>query len=156
MVVDEGGAGMHTTRSVQGVDVRLDRALVGAVRAGEVHLERSAAGPVLSRGSVTMEYAGCGPLFATGDVSISRGGCGPLLTTGDVSIERGGTQSILAAGDVTLGTGAFAGVVLGRRIELREGSRVLMSRSQAAAFGVAVGAAAGVVSVLLRTRTRAG
>jgi hypothetical protein len=147
---------MQTTRSVQGVDVRLDRALVGAVRAGEVHLERSAAGPVLSRGSVTMEYAGCGPLFATGDVSISKGGCGPVLTTGDVSIERGGTQTILSTGDVTLGAGSFAGIVLGRRIELQEGARVLMSRSQAAVFGLALGAAAGVVSALLRARTPTG
>jgi len=147
---------MQTTRSVQGVNVRLDHALVGAVRGGEVHLERSAAGPVLSRGSVTMEYAGCGPLFATGDVSISKGGCGPVLTTGDVSIERGGSQTVLSTGDVTLGAGAFAGVVLGRKIELHEGARVLMSRSQAAVFGLAVGAAAGAVSALLRVRSRTG
>jgi hypothetical protein len=147
---------MQTMRSVNGVDVRLDRALVGAVRGGEVHLQRSAAGPVMSMGDVRMENAGCGPVFASGDVSISKGGCGPVLATGDVSIDRGGTQSILCSGDVTLGTGAFAGIVVGRKVEVRDGARVLMSRSQATAFGLAAGAALAAVSALMRARTRAG
>jgi hypothetical protein len=125
MAQDEGGRradqafGAKSRGSARSIDRR-------AVREGEVHLQRSAAGPVLARGPGTLDNAGCGPLLTSGDVSISRGGCGPAL----------------------------AGVVIGRNVELRDGSRVLMSRSQAAAFGVALGPVVAAASGVMRARGR--
>ena len=123
-------------------DVRVERALVGALNAHDVHLEMAAAGPVLASGDVTLDRAGCGPVLCAGDLTITQGGCGPVLAKGAVSITQGGTQSVIA-GQAHLGRGSFVGLVASPRVTVADGARVLMSTPQAAAFGAAVGAVIG-------------
>jgi hypothetical protein len=133
-------------------DVTLERALVGIVNCRDVHLERSAAGPIAASGQVSILNGGCGPMMAGGDVSITNGGCGPLVAKGDVSITNGGTQSILAAGSARIGKGAFVGLVAAPKVEVEEGATVLMSTPQALAFGAALGT---MVGLMVRGRRRA-
>jgi hypothetical protein len=130
-------------------DVTIERSLVGAVSAHNVHLEQSGAGPVLASGDLSIERGGCGPVMCSGDVAITQGGCGPVLSGGSVSISQGGTQSIIA-GEARLGSGSFAGIVAAPRITIEDGARVLLTTSQAAAFGAAVGAVLGWI--VLRRR----
>lgn len=132
-------------------DVRLERSLVGAISAHNVHIERAAAGPIMTTGDVRIQQGGCGPVMCSGDVSIRQGGCGPILARGSVWITQGGTQSVIA-GDVELRSGAFAGMVLAPKITMEEGARVLMSTPQAAAFGAAAGALLGLVAFRRRRR----
>jgi hypothetical protein len=131
-------------------DVTVERALVGALSAHNVHLQMGAAGPVLASGDVSFERAGCGPVMCAGDVTITQGGCGPVLAKGSVSITQGGTQSVIA-GEARLGKGSFVGLLLSPRVTLEEGARVLMGTPQAAAFGAVVGAIAGL-AILRRRR----
>ncbi|HEX7464165.1 MAG TPA: hypothetical protein VF382_04625 [Actinomycetota bacterium] len=131
-------------------DVGIERSLVGVVRARDVSIARSAAGPTLAGRNVSITQGGCGPVIAGGDVTIDRGGCGPMIARGGISIERGGCQSVIAGGGATLGRSSFVGVVLSPRVTVEEGGRVLMSVPQAAALG-AVG---GLVFALVRTLLR--
>jgi hypothetical protein len=132
-------------------DVRVERTLVGALSAHNVHLEMAAAGPVLASGDVTLERAGCGPVLCAGDMTITQGGCGPVLAKGAVSITQGGTQSVIA-GEVHLGRGSFVGLIASPRVTIADGARVLMSTQQAAAFGTALGAVIGAALLLRRKR----
>lgn len=121
-------------------DVRIERALVGVVRARDVHLHQAAAGPIAAGGSVSILQGGCGPVIANGSVTIHQGGCGPTIANGDVSIQQGGTQSIIAAGGATIGDHAYVGLVLSPKVTVEDGAKVLMTTAQALAFGAALGA----------------
>jgi hypothetical protein len=130
-------------------DVSVERSLVGAISAHDVRIERAAAGPMLSSGDVTITYGGCGPVMSSGDVRITNGGCGPVLAMGSVSITNGGTQSVVAR-DAHIGGGGFVGIVLGAKVTVENGARVLMSSPQAAAFGAALGAVVGLLALRRR------
>jgi hypothetical protein len=84
-------------------------------------------------------------------VTIRQGGCGPTIANGDVSIQQGGTQSVIAAGGATLGDHAYVGLVLAPKVTVQDGARVLMTTTQALAFGAALG---GVVALLSRVFRR--
>lgn len=131
-------------------DVRVERALVGVMRARDVHLHQAAAGPIAAGGSISILQGGCGPVIANGPVTIRQGGCGPLIANGDVSIEQGGTQSVIAAGGATLGDHAYVGLVLSPKVTVQDGGKVLMSTPQALAFGAAAGVVFALLSRLVR------
>jgi len=75
---------------------------VGVVKAHHVHLTRSAAGLVATRGNLSILDGWCGPVLTGGAVTIRNGGCGLVLAKGDVSIQNGGTRAIVAAGGATI------------------------------------------------------
>ncbi len=131
-------------------DATVSRSIVGAIRARDVHLAQSIAGPVAVGGSFSVLQGGCGPVVANGGVTIRQGGCGPMIVNGDVSIEQGGTQSIIAAGGATLGDRAFVGLVVSPKVTVEEGGRVLMGTPQALAFGAVVGLVFALLSRLGR------
>ncbi len=131
-------------------DVRVERSLVGVMRARDVHLHQAAAGPIAAGGSLSILQGGCGPVIANGHVTIRQGGCGPLIANGDVSIEQGGSQSIIAAGGATLGERSFVGLVLSPKVTVEDGARVMFNTPQALAFGATLGVAIGVLVRLFR------
>jgi hypothetical protein len=120
------------------------------VKAHDVHLTRSAAGLVATRGNLSILNGGCGPVLTSGGVTIRNGGCGPVLAKGDVSIQNGGTQAIVAAGGAKIGRNAFVGVVASPRITIEEGGRVLLSSPMAIAVGAGIGFGAVMLSRLMR------
>lgn len=131
-------------------DVRVERSLVGVLRARDVHLHQAGAGPIAASGSISILQGGCGPVIANGGVTIRQGGCGPMIVNGDVSIEQGGTQSIIAAGGATIGDHAYVGLVLSPKVTVEDGAKVLMSTPQALAFGAGVGATMALLMRLFR------
>jgi hypothetical protein len=133
------------------LDANVTKCLVGAVKARDVHLAQSAAGPVVAGGSVSIHQGGCGPVMAAGDVTIRQGGCGPMIVGGSASIEQGGTQSVIAGGGATIRDRSFVGLVLSPSVTVEEGGRVLMSTPQAAAFGAVFGL---VIALFARRRKR--
>jgi hypothetical protein len=148
------GNGHSSPRVIRAIeaagDVNVERALVGMVNARDVTLTMAGSGPVIASGQVSIHQGGCGPLMAGGDVSFVQGGCGPVIAKGNVSLEQGGCQSVIAAGGATLGRNAFVGIALAPRIDAQEGSRVLMTAPQAAAFGAALGLVFALLSRLGR------
>lgn len=133
-------------------DATVKRALVGVVKARDVHLTQSIAGPVAAGGNLSILQGGCGPVVANGSVTIRQGGCGPMIANGDVSIEQGGCQSIVAAGGATIGNRAFVGAVLSPKVTIEEGAKVLLSTPQALALGAAAGAVFALLSRVARPR----
>jgi hypothetical protein len=131
-------------------DASVDKSLVGMIRARDLHLTQSAAGPAVVGGNLSILQGGCGPVIANGGVTIRQGGCGPLIANGDVSIEQGGTQSVIAAGGATLGDRAFVGVVLSPKVTVEEGGKVLLNTPQAIALGEVAGVVFALVSRLVR------
>jgi len=131
-------------------DASVDKSLVGMIRARDLHLTQSAAGPAVVGGNLSILQGGCGPVIANGGVTIRQGGCGSLIANGDVSIEQGGTQSVIAAGGATLGDRAFVGVVLSPKVTVEEGGKVLLNTPQAIALGAVAGVVFALVSRLVR------
>ena len=131
-------------------DASVDKSLVGMIRARDLHLTQSAAGPAVVGGNLSILQGGCGPVIANGGVTIRQGGCGPPIANGDVSIEQGGTQSVIAAGGATLGDRAFVGVVLSPKVTVEEGGKVLLNTPQAIALGAVAGVVFALVSRLVR------
>lgn len=131
-------------------DANVTKAIVGVVKARDVHLNRAGAGLAIADGNLSIVNGGCGPVIANGGVSIRNGGCGPLLANGDVSIQNGGTQAILAAGGATIGRRAFVGVVASPRVTVEDGAKVLASTPLAFALGVGAGIALTMFSRIFR------
>ena len=131
-------------------DANVTRAIIGLVRARDVHLTASAAGFVAADGNFSILNGGAGPVLANGSVTIRNGGCGPLVANGDVSIENGGSQVVVASGGATIGPRGFVGVVVSPNVTVQDGGRVLVSSPLA----VAVGAAAGIAVALLSRSAR--
>jgi hypothetical protein len=154
---DEGGHGMeeYSGRAAGLIeserDTNVTKSLVGVMKARDVHLALSAAGPVMASGNVSIQRGGCGPVMASGEVSIRQGGCGPMFVGGAVSIEQGGAQSVIAGGAVTIRDRSGVGLVLSPSVTVEEGGRVLMSTPQAAAFGAVLGL---VIALLARRKKR--
>ena len=128
------------TRTIDGSEIRMDRVLTLAVRGEDVVLERAVVGPVAAGGDVDIRMGGCGPVLARGSVEIEQGGCGPVLTGGDFTLRQGGCGPVMAAGDVKLDHG-MAVAVIGARVSIDAGSKVLISMT-GAALGVTGAAAA--------------
>ncbi|MEW6060131.1 MAG: hypothetical protein AB1551_08355 [Actinomycetota bacterium] len=123
--------------------------IIGSVKANGAQVERSLVGMVRAR-DVSLARSGAGPMLAGGNVSITQGGCGPMIAGGDVSITQGGCQSVISGGSATLGRSSFVGIVLSPRVSVEDGARVLMSVPQAAALGVAFGIVFGLVRLFRR------
>jgi ABC-type branched-subunit amino acid transport system permease subunit len=54
------------------------------------------------------------------------------------------------AGEAHVGRGAFVGAVVGARVTVEDGARVLMTTPQAAALGAAFGAVIGLLALRRR------
>jgi hypothetical protein len=133
-------------------DANVTKALVGFVKARDVHLTGSAAGFVAADGNFSILNGGCGPVLANGSVTIRNGGCGPLVANGDVSIENGGTQLVVASGGAKIGPRAFVGAVVSPSVTVEEGGRVLVGSPLALAVGAGVGVAIAMLSRLARRK----
>jgi len=119
--------------------------------------------PIVAADEVTVRQAGVTAAICSGDLSMTQGGGNFAVAGGNLSITMGGSNAILAGGDVEIQQGGavllaaksvsvsqgFVGVALGAEVKL-EGSRVLLSTPQAAAFGAAIGAVLFLLSKLLR------
>jgi hypothetical protein len=120
---------------------RLERGLVGVVRAEEIDVRGSGVGAAAAERDLFLSNGGAGVLAAGGNLSVTNGGGGPMLVGGNVSIMNGGAQTVLAAGGATLGERSFVAFVLSPKVTVEPGARVLCSTPQALAFGAVVGAA---------------
>ena len=78
-------------------DANVTRAIIGLVRARDVHLTASAAGFVAADGNFSILNGGAGPVLANGSVTIRNGGCGPLVavTRFSVAVEKAIAKSPL-------------------------------------------------------------
>lgn len=117
------------------------------VAGDEVSLRQAGATVVFAGNNASFERAGANAALVGGDLSITQGGSNFLLAFGEASIQQGGTI-FLAAKTVRAEQG-FIGAVVAGRVELEDTS-VLMSTTQAIAFGAALGVAVAVVGRLLR------
>ncbi len=126
--------------------VRMERGLVGAVRAQEVTLHEAAAGAIAAAGDVIVTNGGFGAAAARGNIAITNGGCGQIATAGSVSIVNGGCQWIAAVGGATLGERSYVGAVLSPKVQVDEGATVLFDLPRALAFGAALGVVFGVIA----------
>ncbi|MGZ8631615.1 MAG: hypothetical protein ACXWZF_11725 [Actinomycetota bacterium] len=120
---------------------RLERGLIGAVKAEEVDIRDSGVGAAAAERDLFLSNGGAGALAAGGNLSITNGGGGPMLVGGNVSIMNGGAQTIVAAGGATLGERSFVAFVLSPKVTVEPGARVLFSTAQALTFGAILGAA---------------
>lgn len=139
------GEGVVTRLEAAG-DVRMERALIGAIDARDVAITQAGAGLVNARGDMTIHQGGSGPALVGGDLSIRQGGCGPSIVRGNMSIEQGGTQSVISAGGATIGRGAFVGAVVAPKVTVEDGARVLMATPVAFVAGAALGAVAALLA----------
>jgi hypothetical protein len=106
-------------------------------------------------------------MAAGGDMSVSNGGAWAMAVGGALELTNGGSivmavgngakitnggAVVLNAVDTASVQNGFVGVLLTRQANISENSRVLMSTTQAAAFGAVLGAVFAVFSWLLRRR----
>ena len=147
--MDETGSTPASNLGVES-DEDVTGRFVGIVQAHDVHLTRSAARLVATRGNLSILNGGCGPVLTGGGVTIRNGGCGPVLAKGEVSIQNGGTQAILAAGGATIGRNAFVGLGASPKVTIEDGGRVLLRSPVSIAVGAGLGFAVGLLLRLIR------
>ncbi len=140
--------------------------VAGYVQAGDVRLSNGAVGIVTARGDATLRNGSAGLAVAGRNLALTNGGGVAFVAGGDLSIHNGGGNLFMAGGNLTVENGGgalfvsrtaqvrhgFVAVLLTGRIELTEGSRVLITPAVAAIFG----ASAGLVLGLLRWGLRRG
>lgn len=130
--------------------VRVERGLVGAVRAQDVTVREAAAGAIAAKGDVIVTNGGFGMAAAGGNLAITNGGSGQIAAAGSVSIVNGGCQWIASLGKATLGGHSYVGVVVSPSVIIEDGATVLLDLPRALAFGAALGAVFGLVARVKR------
>ncbi|HEX2910517.1 MAG TPA: hypothetical protein VH186_06880 [Chloroflexia bacterium] len=127
-------------------------ALVTAV-SGDLQVN-GGGGTVIAAGrDARLENGGGLAITAGRDLKLGDGG-GFILAAGrQLSVEDGG-GAVMVSREITLNRG-FAGVVLAARVELGEGSRVLLTPAGAAAFGGAFGLAFALVKLIFGRKRKA-
>jgi hypothetical protein len=107
------------------------------VQAQEVSIKGGGA-LVIAAGNDIKIMGGGGTLIGAGnDISIVAGGGSVLKAGNNLSVQSGGGAALIA-NRATL-SNSFVGLMLSRKVEMREGSRVLLGTPQAAALGAALG-----------------
>ena len=141
-------------REVIGDTVHFGPGLAGSVSAQE-NLTFTQAGALIVRSENHLELmnGGAMALVSDGDCKITNGGAQVIIAGGGMELTNGGAQVIVVGGDLTAHK-SFIGVAISPQIILGEGSRVLLDTPRAIAFGVAFGAVYGLVSWLLRRRSK--
>ena len=93
---------------------------------------------IIAAGQDMRIMGGGGSIIAAGrDMSITSGGGSVLAAGNNISVQNGGGALVLTS-NATVSRG-FVAVLLSGKVELREGSRVLLGTPQAAALGAAFG-----------------
>jgi hypothetical protein len=84
------------------------------------------------------------------DFGLKDGLAGILTVGGNTQIEEGG--SLLTVSREVTSRNGFLGLVISQQVNLEEGSKVLLSTKQAAAFGAAFGVTFALLRLLLRRK----
>jgi hypothetical protein len=140
-------------------DGEVRHGLIGMVRAGDAHVQQSAAVLTTARGGADVQQSAAMALVSGGDMSMNMSAAVAVPTLGDLHMEKSGAQWVVAAGDVSIEKGGCAaavaptvrvdhggvGVALGWHVDVGENSRVLFGPLAAVGLGLAFGIGAGLV-----------
>jgi hypothetical protein len=141
---------------------KLERKMVGVVKAEHVELRAAVAGLVFAEDEVVLERAGARDVVTGGDLHITQGGAGAILTGGDTSIRQGGAGTVISLGkidleqsgagtlfarDATIGRGGVVVLAITPRLAVAAGGRVFGGPTAVltAVVGLTLGFAAGRV-----------
>jgi hypothetical protein len=107
------------------------------VQAQEVTIKGGGALAIAAGNDIEI-MGGGGTLIAAGnDISIAAGGGSVLVAGNNLSVQNGGGVALIAKRAVI--NDSFVALMLCRKAEMRDGSRVLLGTPQAAALGAALG-----------------
>jgi hypothetical protein len=113
-----------------------------------VYLSRSVALAARSGNEMWISRSAANAMVAGKDMQISNSGGSALVAGGNIEVSGGG-GGVLVAGKSAIINHGVVGMIFSQETVLGEGSRVLLDRPQAIAFGAALGAAFGTVCWLL-------
>lgn len=115
----------------------------------EVDVRQAGAMAIAARNDLSMQQGG-GRIMAAGhDMEVTQGG-GSLMAAGNnLSVTAGGGGLIAAGNSITL-TDSIAGVVIGRTVQVDEGSRVVFGSVGSLAAGAVAGMGIALVLGLVR------
>jgi hypothetical protein len=152
---------------VSGAQVIFGPGLAGRVSAERnLEMDRASAFAVAAGADLAANRAGAQVWVAGRDASLANGVAQVVVVGRDLQLDNsaagvikaGGGANLayslagLAAGEQVAVENSRVGVVLARRVVIGEGSQVLVSTRQAAAFGAAFGLVLAVLSWLFRRR----
>jgi hypothetical protein len=116
---------------------------------GNLEMTQSAALMVQTENNVEVAYGGAGAIIAGKDAVVSYGGAETIIVGGNLEANYSGALLNITGGNVQA-TNSFFGIVISDKLQLGEGSQVLLNTQQAIAFGAAVGAVFALVRWLLK------
>ena len=152
---------------VEGEEIKFGPGIALRVNAGQdVHMTQAGAGVAAAGADMDLAYGGALIIAVGNDLQVVNGGALQITTGRDVNLKNGGVLQITAGAEGRLENSAalsgagpriitrdsLLGVVVSPRVELGEGSRVLIGTRQAIAMGAAFGAVFGLLSWLLRRK----
>ena len=142
---------MSVAALIRGHEVAPTNALIGAIAADEVRLERAVAGTVIAGERAELRQVGARLIVAGGDVTLSRGGAQAVIARGAIHLTQGGA-GIAAARHIEVGERGVVVVALAPSLTAA-GGRILVGPVGAIAL---VGALVAFViaAVTARRRTR--
>ena len=153
--MDENGNAPQA--DAEGTEVQ--HGLIGMVRAGDAHVQQSAAVLTTARGGADLHQSAAMGLVSGGDTSMKMSAAVAVPTLGDMHLEKSGAQWAIAAGDVSFEKGGCAvavapsvsvnnggiGMALGWHVDVGENGRVLFGPLASVALGLAFGVGMGLV-----------
>jgi hypothetical protein len=134
-----------------GKDVKINDSAVGSVSAEtNASITNSAVGAVGAGGNISMSNSAAVVIGAGGNVEMSNSG-GFALSAGKDMHVKNSSGSLLTCQQAVVENSSIS-VLLANDARLGEGVKVLMTRAQAIAFGVAFGLTTAVIGYLLKRR----
>lgn len=145
-----GGCECGCAKEINAENLQFGPGCAGKVMVhGNLEMTQSGALMVQTENNIELAYGGAAAIVAGKDAVISYGGAETIIVGGNLEANYSGALLNITGGNLQA-TNSFFGIVVADKLELGEGSRVLLSTEQAVAFGAALGAAFALLRWLLK------
>jgi hypothetical protein len=139
---------------VYGKNINLSRAIAKNVTASEdITIHDGLAVTVKAGGQISVTDSISAVLVSGEALSSSNSIANAVVAGGDINLSYGAVQFAVAGKSINVNN-SFVGIAFSDQINLGEGSKILMSKSQAILFGVAAGLVIGLISLLTLRKRR--
>ena len=150
----------------QGAYADLINDYAGHLEAEEATVNQSLVGSINAKDKVTVVKSVAGGIAAGSDAEVYQSGCGGMAVGHDATIQSGAVLALTVGGDANVQSGGSAvvvcrnanlensviGVLFTPQAALGKDVKVLMTSTQAAAFGAAFALVAGIFGLITRRR----
>jgi hypothetical protein len=140
------------SKQISGHNIQFNNGIAGSVTAqNDLAISNSLVFVTRGESDLNVQDSGGVAMVAGGNLQLTNGGAQVIVAGGGMELTNGGAQIMVVGGEMNAHK-SFVGVAIANQLNLSEDSKVLLDKTQALIFGVALGAVFAVISWLLKRK----